>query len=310
MDPISHAIIGTAISKAANFGINFQTPENIGIVIGAIFPDIDIIFKKWGNYVYLKNHRAITHSIIGLILSALLISLAITLIFPGSSFLSILLWTFVGCLSHSFSDILNSYGAKFLWPIYKKKLALNILVIIDPLLIALLLGFIFFSGKSQITFGAVTLFYTVLRILCKSYTKNELKKLYPNYKVLKVIPSMLGIFKWHFVLDNNEYVLVGDRNILTAKIKIIEKFDKLNYNIIEKALESNVGKFFSDFTPIFHVSLENIGNINRYTFTDLRYYFRDEFYHHAVLEVDDTDSIVKSAFKPYTMNQEHTIPGF
>ncbi|MDP4181494.1 MAG: metal-dependent hydrolase [Bacillota bacterium] len=308
MDPISHAIIGTAISKAVGSGINFSTPENIGIVVGSIFPDIDIVLKRWGNYVYLKNHRAATHSILGLLLSSAFISLILLLLFPNSNYLGVFLWTLAGSLSHTVSDIFNSYGAKLLWPFYKRKLALNLIVIIDPLLILFLLGYILGSGKEELVSVVILTSYVLIRLICKYLIRRELKRLYPSMKISMVIPSMLGIFRWQFVLEDKNSVLVGEKNIINGKINIIEKFPKLNYNTIEKALNSSLGRFFSDFTPVFHVSEESIGDINRYTFTDLRYYHRNNFYHHAVLEIDKGDLIVKSIFKPYTMKKENDIP--
>ncbi len=308
MDPFSHAVIGTALSKAVGYGINFSTPENIGLVVGSVFPDIDIVLKKWGNYVYLKNHRAATHSLIGLIISSVFISVVLKLIYPASSFLSIFLCSMIGCLSHTVSDILNSYGAKFLWPFYKRKLALNLIVIIDPLLILFLLGYIFGDGSTGSLSILILGLYLLLRLLYKLLIKDKLRRAYPSMRITAVIPSMLATFRWHFVLEDDEILLVGEKNILNGKINIIEKFSKLHYNKIDKALNSTLGKFFMDFTPVFHVSAESIGEINRYTFTDLRYYYRNNFYHHGVLEMDKRNSIVKSSFKPYTMNKENKIP--
>jgi len=308
MDPFSHAVIGTALSKAAGCGINFSTPENIGLVVGSVFPDIDIILKKWGNYVYLKNHRAATHSLIGIIISSVFISAILKLIYPTSSFLSVFLYSMIGCLSHTVSDILNSYGAKLLWPFYKRKMALNLIVIIDPLVILFLLSYIFGDSSTSLISILVLGLYIFLRLFYKLFIKKQLEKSYPSMKIAAVIPSMLVIFKWHFVIEDDEVLLVGEKNILNGKINIIEKFSKLHYNEIEKALNSTLGKFFMDFTPVFHVSAESIGEINRYTFTDLRYYHRNNFYHHGVLEMDKADSIVMSSFKPYTMNKEHKIP--
>jgi inner membrane protein len=308
MDPFSHAVIGTALSKAVGYGINFSAPENIGLVVGSIFPDIDIVLKKWGNYVYLKNHRAATHSLIGLMISSFIISIVLRLMYPGSSFLGIFLCSMIGCLSHTISDILNSYGAKLLWPFYKRKLALNLIVIIDPLVILFLLGYIFGDSTTGLLSLLVLGLYVVLRLTYKLLIKNGLKNAYPSMKISAVIPSMLAIFRWHFVLEDDEFILVGEKNILNGKIIIIEKFPKLHYNKIKKALDSTLGRFFMDFTPVFHVSAESVGDVNRYTFTDLRYYFRKNFYHHGVLEIDKGDSIVKSSFKPYTMNKEHNIP--
>ncbi|MCR4436627.1 MAG: metal-dependent hydrolase [Clostridiales bacterium] len=77
MDPVTHAVIGMVISKMAGDGPNISGAVSAGIIIGSVFPDIDIVLRKWGNCVYLKHHRGATHSILGLAVSAAFISLVL-----------------------------------------------------------------------------------------------------------------------------------------------------------------------------------------------------------------------------------------
>ncbi len=308
MDPVSHAIIGTALSKFTGNGIGLSTAANIGIVIGSVFPDIDIALKKWGDYVYLKNHRVFTHSFPGLLISAGLISFVIKLLIPASDLLSIFIYTLGGCLSHTLFDILNSYGAKLLWPFYNKKLALNLLVITDPILLLILTGYIFTGGITAYLFIGILIFYILSRASTRYFLTKELKKMYAPLCKASVIPSMLGLFEWHFVLEKDEYTIVGEKNVISGKISIIDRLQKTQSHMLKEVLKSPVGKFFTDFTPLFHISLDTIGNIKRYTFTDLRYYVKNNFFHHAILELDENNSIVKSSFNPYSINRNSVIP--
>jgi inner membrane protein len=308
MDPVTHAIIGTTISKLTGNGITLSTPENIAIVLASVLPDIDVVLKRWGDYVYLKNHRVATHSFLGLVISAGLITAALKLVFPGVNLLSMFLLTFAGGLSHTVFDILNSYGAKLLWPFFNKKMALNILVIMDPVLLVILAGYIFIKGVTGQVFILLLVTYILSRVYSRYRVKNELLKKYAPVLKVSVLPSMLGLYKWHFVLEKKNYTLIGEKNVINGKINIITKLKKIEGTDLEAALESPVGRFFRDFTPLYNISLETTDNIRRYTFTDLRYFVKNDFFHHAILELDKNGNIVKSTFNPYSMNRYSEIP--
>lgn len=308
MDPVSHAIIGTAVSKLTGNGISLSTPVNIGIVLASVLPDIDVVLKKWGDYVYLKNHRVATHSFLGLVISAGLITAVLKLIFPGLNLLGMFLLAFAGGLSHTVFDILNSYGAKLLWPFYNKKIALNLIVIMDPVLLLILAGYVFTKGVTWQLFILLLMTYILSRAYTRNRVKNELEKKYAPVCKVSVLPSMLGLYKWHFVLEKDNYTLIGEKNIINSKIKIITGLNKTENPVPEIVLESPVGRFFRDFTPLYNISVEAIGNIKRYTFTDLRYFVKNDFFHHAVLELDKNDNVIKSTFNPYTMDRYSEIP--
>jgi inner membrane protein len=72
-------------------------------------------------------------------------------------------------------------------------------------------------------------------------------------------------------------------------------------------LESPVGQFFSEFTPHYNIAEEMVDGNKRYVFTDLRYYMKNNFLHHAVLELDEKGMIVRQTFNPYSMNRNCVI---
>lgn len=57
MDPITHAVVGGVISKAAGEPVSLQNALSIAAIVGAVFPDADIVFQYWGDYIYLKNQQ-------------------------------------------------------------------------------------------------------------------------------------------------------------------------------------------------------------------------------------------------------------
>jgi inner membrane protein len=308
MDPVTHAVIGMTIAKAAGNGIDPSNPASMGIIIGSVFPDIDILFQKWGDYVYLKNHRGASHSVPGLVASAAFIAAVLGVFYPGSSVFSIFLWSLLGCFSHTLIDVFNSYGAKLLWPLCERKFSLSLLIIFDPVMICTLLGYIFTSGSLQYLFIAMFACYLLSRVIMRLAVKRGLVKWFgENYKKISLLPSMTGLFRWHFVLEDDNCSIIGEKNILRNSVKVIRKLEKLGNAALDNALRSPVGRFFKEFTPLFHIAYEQAGSITRFVFIDLRYYIRNNFLHHAVLEIDESDGSVRQTFNPYSMNRANTI---
>lgn len=310
MDPITHAVIGMAVSKMSGNGVHLSDAVSTGIILGSVFPDIDIVLQKWGDYVYLKHHRGISHSFIGLAASSLLISFVLGGVYHYSNISGLFLWTFVGCLSHVFFDIFNSYGAKLLWPFCKRKISLSMLVIFDPLLIGAFLGYIFSnSNKLQRGFIGGMVIYIMLRAAMRGLVLKNLKRRFNGkFTRISLLPALTGIFRWHFILENENCNIVGEKRFIKSNIRIIQKLYKMRNKNIDKIICSPVGEFFSEFTPLYHIDCEKEGNITRYIFTDMRYYIKDDFLHHAILEMDEDNRIVKASFNPYSMNRSSLIP--
>lgn len=309
MDPITHGVIGVAVAKLTGNEISITDAATVSLLVGSIFPDIDIVFQKWGDYTYLKNHRGLTHSILGLIISSGILSVLLGFIYRGANIFELFLWSLLGGVAHTGFDLLNSYGAKLLWPFCNRKFSFGIINSFDPLFIAALIGYII----SPPWFKRVTLLlfpsYIGLRILMKWLVLKDIHKTFSDKcEKLRLLPSVTGLFRWHFILEEPGRNVVGEKNFLKRNIKIFKVLDKIEEEVLRKVSFSYVGKFFSEFTPASHVLCENIGNVTRYVFIDLRYYIRGNFLHHAVLEMDKDDNVVNASFNPYSMNRINPIP--
>lgn len=302
MDPVTHAVIGLAVSKITGAG-SFSDPSVIGLIAGAVIPDIDIFLQKWGDYVYLKNHRGATHSFPGLAASAAFAAFLLKMVFPGEQYGRLLLCTLLGCISHTLADLLNLYGARLFWPICRKKFSFGLLTTFDPVFIISLAGYYFMKDKYQFIFLGAFAGYMVFRLFMRMYVKRSLCKKYRDrFESINVLPSASGFFRWHFILSGKDSTVIGKLSILNGRMKIQSELKKPQAEL-DEALFSPVGSFFSDFTPFFHVAVEKIGLITRYIFIDLRYYIRDNFLHHAVLEIDEQNGTVRETFNPYSMSR-------
>lgn len=308
MDPLTHTVIGLAVAKVTGNPVVMSEPATVCIVAGSVFPDIDIMLQKWGDIMYLKNHRGVTHSILGLVVSSALIAGSVSLIYGSTNFFTMFLWALLGSFSHAFFDTLNAFGAKLLWPILDKKYSLGVLITFDPVFIGLLAGYIFagkiIGGYCMVAF----LLYFASRGIAKLFVIRELyKKFGDEFEHISLLPSMKGLFKWHFILEGKDYNIIGEKDIFRNRIRVVKKLKKIQEEKAKSVLFSAVGRFFSEFTPVFHIACEKEGSINRYVFIDMRYYIKNKFLHHAVLELDENNSVVRQTFNPYSMNRSCTL---
>ena len=309
MDPITHAVVGLSIAVLAGEPLAVSNPAIIGCVAGAIIPDGDIIMQLKGDYVYLKNHRGLSHSIPMMFVYAGILTGLLWLLFGNIALGKVLLFALLGCFSHIALDITNSYGAQVLWPFNKKRITLDLLLIYDPMLILLCLTVILPYARSIIPpYMAVVIFtgYLILRYLMKKLAQDiAFKNLGGKYKPVyfRIMPSMIGLIKWHFILSTGKEKVIGEVNIFPRRFKIIDIKRNLEKSLYKLAIETPIAKFFSQFTPIFHIDCEkNEGNYT-FEFIDLRYYVARNFLHHATAVINKDLEVVTSLFHPYTMSR-------
>jgi inner membrane protein len=309
MDPVTHGVIGLAISAFSGNPVTLSNPVSLGCAIGAMAPDIDIIGKIWGDYVYLKHHRGITHSVPALMGLAAIITGGLSFFYADFPSLQVLFWTFVGCLSHTFFDILNSYGAKLLMPFTKKKSKVGILMLYDPVITVL--AFLLISNK-QSTPWFLLLISTVFILYLGSrwFVKQSLMKFVEiyyshGYKVINVeiLPALMAFYKWDFIVNTNSHNIVGQINMVSKKITERKKFKRPDQETIELFEDTNIGKYFKDFSTNYHIFRAYEGDQIVLKSIDLRYFLKNNFMHHATAIYDRERNISHSFFHPYKIQR-------
>lgn len=140
MDNLTHSLVGLATAKA---GLERLSPYATAVcVIGANLPDADIIARLWGSWFYLEHHRGITHSIVGVLMLALMLPL----VFYASDWLvariskrerkvklaGLVLASLVALVTHPLLDWTNSYGVRPLLPFDASWFYGDLVFIVDP----------------------------------------------------------------------------------------------------------------------------------------------------------------------------------
>lgn len=145
MDNLTHTLTGLALSQA---GLNRKTRfATLALVVGANLPDVDLLTRLAGAATYLKYHRGIAHSLLGVVvLGALLAGIichfgrkaAPKKSAPPLNGRWLLALCLLATCSNLLLDFTNAYGVRPFLPFSGRWYARDIMFILDPLLLALM----------------------------------------------------------------------------------------------------------------------------------------------------------------------------
>jgi membrane-bound metal-dependent hydrolase YbcI (DUF457 family) len=145
MDPVTHGIAGALLGKAF-FSKRQERVAIFAATLGAVFPDVDIFAEAFSRdpLSIIKYHRAITHSFVGLPFFAFLLAVLTRALLPWtrrrwprfrdleSPSLGMLTLIYgVGIASHILLDAMTSFGTRIWFPISSRRVAWDLLFIID-----------------------------------------------------------------------------------------------------------------------------------------------------------------------------------
>jgi membrane-bound metal-dependent hydrolase YbcI (DUF457 family) len=154
MDTITHGIAGALIAKAAFRGqdmlgakpVNRQRIITWSLMLGAIFPDSDVFreFFSHNDLLILTWHRSITHSLVCLLLFAVVLAALTRWLvrwrrWESPSFAALTGIYAVGILSHILMDLITSFGTMIWSPVKWSRPAWDLIFIIDFTFSAILL---------------------------------------------------------------------------------------------------------------------------------------------------------------------------
>jgi len=145
VDNLTHTLVASAISQT---GFNRKTRfATVTLIAAANLPDLDVIAWTGGTANYLKYHRGITHSILGVMMIGLLAGAAAYWMgrqaapkksAPPVHLRWLLLGGLIAAASHLLLDFTNAYGVRPFLPFSGRWYAWDIMFILDPVLLFLL----------------------------------------------------------------------------------------------------------------------------------------------------------------------------
>jgi inner membrane protein len=301
MDNLTHTLYGVALART---GLDRLAPRATAtLIIGAIFPDIDVISLFRGSINYLKYHRGFTHSLLGIPVGALVLATAIyfihnRLLKKGESvpWWKYFLLASIGVSSHVLLDFTNSYGLRLFSPFSARWYAGDIVFIVDPWILGALvltLGLPFFFGLINQEIGARKREHRTSAILCllliAAYWGAKVLSHHQSIvelaqsgetkeRILSVgaIPQPLSPFKRYGIVETeNSYIVTQtgwdmiETMGRTVRPRVFHKSDETS--ILQAVHRGPEAQVFLDFSryPLFSVIPTNLGY--SVTVRDLRF---------------------------------------
>lgn len=175
MDNLTHSLVGLAAAKA---GLERLSPATTAAcIVAANAPDLDFIAAIFGDHwTLLHHHRGITHSIVGILLLALLIPSLFwlgDLVIAGwrrqartIRFRGLLVASLIVSATHPLMDWTNNYGVRPLLPWSGKWFYGDLVFIVDPFLWIVLGATAFLlTSRSKWQLGLWSLAASILSLL-------------------------------------------------------------------------------------------------------------------------------------------------
>ncbi len=314
MDTFSHALLGIAVAGLSGHPLSIGDPIYVASIIGAQAPDFDVIASVRGKLALLRQHRAFSHSIPGLILWSGLITAGFFLASPATAPVDVFVWSFLGGLSHSIMDFFNAHGAAVLWPFSRERKSFSLLNVFDPLLLIIMLA-VFVPGlparETSLLFFAVTGLYIAVRFILKLRATNRCRRHFGSNAIMRMLlmPSLKSTRFWDFVIETNNHYYVGQIGVFHQAFMIHTELAKQTLSPAAQGAQKTVlGEFFSSFTP-FSYFTEHQDHQQHAKFVhiyDLRYFFNQTFLHSATIIFGSDQQPCDSYIKTY--GQKIKIP--
>jgi membrane-bound metal-dependent hydrolase YbcI (DUF457 family) len=136
MDWITHSAAGVFV--AWSVPRRYLVPKAIPVaLVGALLPDMDLFIEPLLKHGSPFDHRAFTHSFLGIAVLAPIIALVPWLFNKKNSYARLVAFAALGMLSHMVLDLPTEIGAKIFYPFYRKTIYVNWLGHLDFTLLLL-----------------------------------------------------------------------------------------------------------------------------------------------------------------------------
>ena len=284
MDPITHLLSGSLLSRSG-FGNRYGGVATFALIIGAIFPDIDVFLlifvDRWTAY---KHHRGLTHSLLGILIFSLILALLIYLFSDFKKYWHLVGFLSLGMLVHVTLDLFTSWGTQIFYPFTDKPYSLDFISIIDFYFTLIILIFLLISGRLKkkgarfARIGFITLgLYLSLCIACHftGYMKfiHTISEIEEKPIRISVLPGFRsGPFGWRAVAET-EYNFYRSKNFLIFSHHIpFKKYKKEPPNkYVEIASQLKEVKIFLWFAKYPYIKTIDYPNKHIVSIWDLRF---------------------------------------
>ncbi|HEX7519127.1 MAG TPA: metal-dependent hydrolase [Candidatus Deferrimicrobium sp.] len=133
MDTVTHGLTGWLVARALpdDWKGEHRATATAIVVLGSVLPDADNAASLLGSEVYLRIHRGLSHSLLGISISSLFVALLFARFGKWKDAKRLFLLALIGQVSHVVLDLLNAYGTQVFQPFSDARLSLDLLFVVD-----------------------------------------------------------------------------------------------------------------------------------------------------------------------------------
>ncbi|NNE56100.1 MAG: metal-dependent hydrolase [Flavobacteriales bacterium] len=225
MDSVTQAVLGAAVGHTIAGRVLGKKALGVGAILGTL-PDLDVIFVPLYDPVQqLAVHRGLSHSL----LFCVLLSLFLALIFSRKwttqmSFSRSFMMTFACLITHVLLDACTSYGTLLLAPFSQKRVAWDLISIVDPVYtLPMLVGMIIGLWKSNylrvsvLTGLVLSHAFLALTIANKDKVDQIFKQGAESeeieYERMVTLPTGPGNILWYSVMQSADSLTIGEYSL-------------------------------------------------------------------------------------------------
>lgn len=172
MDTVTHGLTGWLVARALPDDWKGEHPgtATAAVALGSVLPDADNAASLLGSELYLRVHRGLSHSVLGISVSSLVLALLFARFGKCKDPKRLFLLVLLGQLSHVVLDLLNAYGTQVLLPFSDARLSLDLLFIVDLLFSGIVVAGIALSrgggaGRARVALVSLAAYVGVAALL-------------------------------------------------------------------------------------------------------------------------------------------------
>ena len=255
MDPITHGLLGATTSQAVYQSRHPTYRLWVFGLLAALAPDLDIFIRRTHDPLYaIYMHRHFTHALFFIPIGATIITAIALLLWPRYRAIALPLWItcFIGYATHGFLDCFTSWGTLWYWPFSEKRIAWDIISIVDPkvtiiLLLGLVASIVFVSSNAaRVSLFLLALLFTYAGFQHHRATQALLEfanKKHWDIEAYRVMPALASLANYSSVLRTSQekiqVIYIKLSGIKQYKIYQGPEFDLFTKKDLPKAVLKN-----------------------------------------------------------------------
>ncbi len=172
MDTVTHGLTGWLVARTLPDKWKGEHPATAAAIValGSVLPDADNAASLLGSELYLRIHRGLSHSLLGISVSSLVLALLFSRFGKWKDTKRLFLLALAGQVSHVALDLLNAYGTQVFQPFSDARLSLDLLFVVDLLFSGIVIAGIALSrdgraGRARVAMASLAVYVGVAALL-------------------------------------------------------------------------------------------------------------------------------------------------